>query len=671
MRKKISRPANLRQLEELYWKNSFPEELTGMEKFLAGILPLLGKKTRPRARYTLPVTGFWGAAAVAASVVALAGILTWSVMNLAGGGKAGLKVVSLTGTASLQPGGGSRKIVLKAGMTVRKSDRIVTLAGTVCDLRLAGRAAFRLAEQSELTITGLESVRGISDVRLDLSYGEIGVKPLPLKDGERFSVFTKQMAVSVTGTKFSVLAEQNGVSEVAVLEGAVSVCPNLDEIISSRGEVSEPVRQFLLQNQFRVKSGERLRVTGGDIDGVVSELERVFSSGGKTGKTGAPVRLPGRAGELLARFYRAGLRPIDLKAWENRNPLQDHSAEEPRRPVGAGKVMGTKPAAETDLRYAREESFSSAGRLVSWSEVSSVVVRDPDSGRLLRITAPKEAGQLSRPAVSGNRLVMGSENGGLFVYSADGRMLARSEAGGSMQSDSSPAVSGNTVALPTIDRGVQIFTMGSDRLEFGGTIPSTADAPHYATPLLLDEGRIVVTASDKGMVVAYDLRSKTILYQADFSHRGCRAPLLGDSRIALVTCSVGNVVAFRTMTGQMIWSRSLAIRNPSTLFHLVVSDRLIAVSGSLYQSELEIISLTGGELLASISMTQPVQAACISGETIYVGTPDGTVRTYGLDGREKPLRFRLDKKLKYLAAVSGRVQAYTDSGIVDLEGEAR
>lgn len=130
---------------------------------------------------------------------------------------------------------------------------------------------------SEVSIDNLNNIHVI----LRLKKGRIFLKPEPVKKGELFAVVTSSAYITVTGTKFSVQADDEGNTSVSVNEGEVSLEPVLKNNLKSKlKESAYPITNEQLK-PVMVVPGEKGEIKIADVRVLNQTIEKAIDN--KTG----------------------------------------------------------------------------------------------------------------------------------------------------------------------------------------------------------------------------------------------------------------------------------------------------------------------------------------------------------------------------------------------------
>nr|WP_230391416.1 MULTISPECIES: PQQ-binding-like beta-propeller repeat protein [unclassified Oceanispirochaeta] len=170
-------------------------------------------------------------------------------------------VVFLSGDVFLNREGSEE--YLNIGDSVTQSDVIKTAEDGYCEIQLGDIAVIRMNANSILQIQTL--IKGSEGRRMgvDLESGTVLCKVKKLLDDDSFQVKTNTVVCGVRGTQFSVSAEQDADTLLAVKEGAVAVTPrSLDKVseLAVEEKALAPIAAKIKEVAVVVSASEELTV---------------------------------------------------------------------------------------------------------------------------------------------------------------------------------------------------------------------------------------------------------------------------------------------------------------------------------------------------------------------------------------------------------------------------
>ena len=170
-------------------------------------------------------------------------------------------VVFLSGDVFLNREGAEE--YLNIGDSVTQSDVIKTAEDGYCEIQLGDIAVIRMDANSILQIQTL--IKGSEGRRMgvDLESGTVLCKVKKLLDDDSFQVKTNTVVCGVRGTQFSVSAEQDADTLLAVKEGAVAVTPrSLDKVseLAVEEKALAPIAAKIKEVAVVVSASEELTV---------------------------------------------------------------------------------------------------------------------------------------------------------------------------------------------------------------------------------------------------------------------------------------------------------------------------------------------------------------------------------------------------------------------------
>lgn len=172
-------------------------------------------------------------------------------------------VVDVAGSAELTANPDEEWAAIKANQCVYPGDLIRTGEDGAVSLQLGPEVSVKVNANSDFQLWN-EDEDAIVPNELDFELGEVLTEIAPAEGEEvPFAVNTPSGVVSVKGTEFHVMVDEEGKSEVKVLDGVVELLNDLGSVLAEAGMAAD-----LLQG---IAPGEPF---GFDVDAFRSELDQ-------------------------------------------------------------------------------------------------------------------------------------------------------------------------------------------------------------------------------------------------------------------------------------------------------------------------------------------------------------------------------------------------------------
>jgi outer membrane protein assembly factor BamB len=254
-------------------------------------------------------------------------------------------------------------------------------------------------------------------------------------------------------------------------------------------------------------------------------------------------------------------------------------------------------------------------------------------GKLQKSIAVVDEGvKLTRPSVSDGIVYVGSDNGGIYAYSVDGEMLWKKEAG-SEKYGASPTAGYGIVAVPSIEKGIMIFDKD------GNLVVQIESDSVYSAPLLLDNGKTLVYATESGNIISYNIENKTQNWSKGYNERFLY-PLVGRDVIFALVRTSGKVIAVNPDDGSMLWSSAFP-EIQKTRINPVYADGELVLASNDNGSAVIIVDAKSGKVLNRASFENEVIATpYVTDRYIYIGTESGNIYSYNLSLKKYDWTFK-------------------------------
>lgn len=143
----------------------------------------------------------------------------------------------VTGIVKLQSSETKKIIPGTAGGILYNGDRIMTGDKAGAALLFVDGSMLKIQENSEVTIEAQRKGEQQLDTKVDLPLGQVWAKVT--KRNTKFDIETPSSVASVKGTEFLVTVEEDGGSEVAVLEGIVDFVNEFGKVTVKKNQKSQ------------------------------------------------------------------------------------------------------------------------------------------------------------------------------------------------------------------------------------------------------------------------------------------------------------------------------------------------------------------------------------------------------------------------------------------------
>jgi len=487
---------------------------------------------------------------------------------------------------------------------------IKTSSNSFCELQISNKGIFFIGPSTETYIASIKDKENKGYIDIRLSIGEIFVKAFHLKSGEILQVLTPSARARVTGTKFFVTTDKEGNTKVGVNEGRVKVAPISTSLIEAKEKsliddnTYNTIEEKVLSS-VEINASESIVIESSNSKKLNNAIASVLES--KISEAEEKHIIPDEV------FYKNIKNTI-------RNSFKLKQEEKVKEDSGITPLIFKKSNLTTEEKdiFKRLESGKSLlsemipGQII-WKENISLPYVNKDGiiyqsriylttknrlkilttdGNLLKsIEVTDSDSTLTRPAKGNNRLYIGADNGNLFAYSMEGEILWKDNEAGKCQFNSYPVSQNNIVVVASIDRGIKVYSEDGKLIH---QIKTENDEPIYATPLLLNNGKIIIYGTEKGHITAYDLENRNTIWKNAIDDR-IVYPIVGDEySIAVLMRNSGNIIAFDTKTGKQIWSKTINQLKRTEIIPVYKDEKLI-IAGE--NSIFVINSHTGSEIL--------------------------------------------------------------------------
>lgn len=248
-------------------------------------------------------------------------------------------------------------------------------------------------------------------------------------------------------------------------------------------------------------------------------------------------------------------------------------------------------------------------------------------GKLLKSVAVVEDGvKLTRPSVSDGIVYVGSDNGGVYAYSTHGDLMWKKDAG-SEKYGASPTAANGIVAVPSIDKGIMIFD------KTGELLTQIESDSVYSAPLILNDGKTLIYATESGNIVSYDIEGKSQNWSKGYNERFLY-PLVGDETIIAIARASGKVLAVKPADGSILWTEVFDEIQKTRINPRFVAGKLILANNDT-KSMVFVVDAMSGRVISKTSFdNETIVAPFILDKFVYIGTESGKVYSYNVNKKK-------------------------------------
>ncbi len=307
---------------------------------------------------------------------------------------------------------------------------------------------------------------------------------------------------------------------------------------------------------------------------------------------------------------------------------------------------------------------SAGNRLYIFNKDGNLIKVIKDGNLIKVIAVLAGGGNLTKPVVKNGLIVLGSDMGGIFAYSLKGELLWKDVSAGQIQFGNTPVVCGSMIALPTVDKGIQFYQTNG---VYAGDIAETREKAVYSTPLFVNNGKYLVYAAEDGIVSAYNLTNKAIVYSKKFARGRVVEPVIGNDKIAILFYHSGNLSAFNPLNGESLWDFEADVLKKAACVPFLLSNQLLTLSTTQSDSVLLSVDLEKGKLNYSRKLSAPVQSASLIGNHFYLALTNGVVEVLNLDNQELLRDYPLSGSINQLAVSAEGVFVFTSENLIRLK----
>jgi outer membrane protein assembly factor BamB len=281
-------------------------------------------------------------------------------------------------------------------------------------------------------------------------------------------------------------------------------------------------------------------------------------------------------------------------------------------------------------------------------------------GEVLKAVAVVEDGfKLTRPAVSDGLVYVGSDNGGLYAYDTAGIRAWKADAG-SEKYGAAPTAAYGIVAVPSIEKGIKIYSKE-------GALVNSIDiqTPIYSAPLILDQGKTLVYATESGEINSYDLTKNVKLWSKNYNERFLY-PLVGDDTIVTLARKDGKIMGISASDGSMVWNTQYAEIQRTKINPQYVNGKVVFANNGESSATVIVIGASKGNLLAKVKLTESISVPFLVGNSVYFGTLSGKVYSYNLQKQDYDWTYPGKDKISMVVGDQDSVYAISSSQMMKL-----
>jgi outer membrane protein assembly factor BamB len=145
------------------------------------------------------------------------------------------------------------------GDMLQKDDVLKTEAASYCEIQFGDTAVVRVQENTEIVMRNVALTPGEANVNVGMKNGSVLAKVKKLGGDESVKIQTQTAVCGVRGTEFSVTADEERGTNLAVKEGSVAVLPSSVDVESLKEKVGE-------DNEELIKLIEELEQTASVVE---------------------------------------------------------------------------------------------------------------------------------------------------------------------------------------------------------------------------------------------------------------------------------------------------------------------------------------------------------------------------------------------------------------------
>jgi len=347
----------------------------------------------------------------------------------AAAGAAPERAVVVFVSGDVEAAGAAGSTTVAVGDALEAGRKLVTGAGSECELRLGGGAIVRIEEKTELVLDEAILASGGNRVGIHLALGGVRCKVAKLAGDERFRIRTPTAMLGVRGTDFGVTVSARGDTRLEVREGAVAILPaSIDlEAIAARLSSDDPEISAALAElanaELLVHEAEQAVVTEAAFRNAAETRERIERAIASISGTERPTAAQVQAFASAIRNAASEIRGSMAAPAGSPAPSAEQAPS-----AAAAQVPSTAPAAPTAAAApaaAAEPALSAAAGPVESSRPIAIAVRngsfEQPVGASGDMTAPAEwtAGGSWYGRVAKAPVV--ARNGSAFVWASYAR----------------------------------------------------------------------------------------------------------------------------------------------------------------------------------------------------------------------------------------------------------
>jgi outer membrane protein assembly factor BamB len=269
---------------------------------------------------------------------------------------------------------------------------------------------------------------------------------------------------------------------------------------------------------------------------------------------------------------------------------------------------------------------------------------------LKSITVAGEDYKITRPSASDGLVYVGCDNGGLYAYDASTGELAWKKDAGSAKYGAAPTAGYGIVAAPSIDKGIKIYSRSGKsiaNLEISSAI--------YSAPLLINEGKALVYATENGEITCYDIEKKQKKWSKNYGERFVY-PLVGNDTIITLARTTGKVMGFNPEDGSIKWETTFAELQRTKINPQYFSGKVILAS-SAKESTIVVLNANKGSLISKWQIAGTISAPYLEGEFAYIGSTSGKLYSFNLSQKAPVWTYETEKGFSFVAADENGVYA--------------
>lgn len=164
----------------------------------------------------------------------------------------------------------------KIGEILKVNDKIITGAGSTCDIRI-GDSIIRVKEKSTMLISKILREGQLESVTLGLDIGKMLCKPKKLLKNESFYVKTPTAVAGVRGTRFTVEADAKKTTRIKVYDGKVRVAKRIDKLEQRVGV------ERVIEQATQLEESQKVVITEKEVRQAEKNVDKILQEQGTSG----------------------------------------------------------------------------------------------------------------------------------------------------------------------------------------------------------------------------------------------------------------------------------------------------------------------------------------------------------------------------------------------------